>query len=349
MALLPLRFFLGGMLLYAGIDKLLDPAFLHSTGAGSIGQQLDAFTRVSPLTPLIQIFAQPFPVLVGLVIALAEIAVGLGALTGVLYRVSAAGGVALSLLFWLTASWATRPIYYGADLPYAVAWLTLGLAGHGGLYTLESWFDRFTGADAAPVRAPSGRAVASGPVSQERRVFLRAAALGVLAVAVAGASGVLGRVLRRGGDDVAASTGGLALPAASPAAADPAAPSTAPSVAPSANSGAAASTSAGGTPLGKLSDLKIHQGYQFQDPSTGDPAVIIRLSNSQVVAYDAVCTHQGCTVGYDSASGLLFCPCHGATFDPTHNGEAVGGPTNTPLTNLPLKIDSATGTIILQG
>ena len=40
--LLPLRLFLGGMLLYAGVDKLLDPAFLQATGPGSIGEQLVA-------------------------------------------------------------------------------------------------------------------------------------------------------------------------------------------------------------------------------------------------------------------------------------------------------------------
>ena len=70
LALLPLRLFLGAMLLYAGVDKFLDPAFLHTAGPGSIGQQLGVFTHASPLTPLIEIFAQPVPVVVGVVIAL---------------------------------------------------------------------------------------------------------------------------------------------------------------------------------------------------------------------------------------------------------------------------------------
>ncbi len=91
-ALLPLRFFLGGMFLYAGIDKLLDPAFLRSDGPGSIAVQLLEFARVSPLAPLVTLFAEPFPMLVGLGISLLEIAIGLGALLGLLYRWSAVAG-----------------------------------------------------------------------------------------------------------------------------------------------------------------------------------------------------------------------------------------------------------------
>ena len=121
LALLPLRLFLGVTFVYAGVDKLIDPAFLRAVGPGSIGEQLAAFAKISPVAPLVEVFAQPFPVEIGLVIAVAEIAVGLGALTGLLFRLAAVGGFALSILFWLTASWATTPYYYGPDLPYASA------------------------------------------------------------------------------------------------------------------------------------------------------------------------------------------------------------------------------------
>lgn len=39
-ALLPLRVFLGVTFIYAGLDKLTDSAFLSSSGAGSIGDQM---------------------------------------------------------------------------------------------------------------------------------------------------------------------------------------------------------------------------------------------------------------------------------------------------------------------
>ena len=190
LALLPLRVFLGVTFVYAGVDKLIDPTFLQATGPGSIGAQMEAFTRVSPLAPLIQVVGLTFPVQLGFLIAVTEIAVGLGALSGLLFRLSAAGGVALSLMFWLTASWATKPYYYGPDLPYAVGWLTLALAGTGGRYSLESWIARVTDAD--PTEAP---------VWDERRVFLRAGFLGVAAIAVAGLAGTVGAIGPRPAED----------------------------------------------------------------------------------------------------------------------------------------------------
>jgi thiosulfate dehydrogenase [quinone] large subunit len=339
-ALLPLRLFLGAMLLYAGVDKFLDPTFLHTTGPGSIGQQLAVFAHASPLTPLIDVFALPAPVPVGVAIALAEIAVGLGALTGLLYRASATGGFALSILFWLTASWTTRPAYYGPDLPYAFGWLTLALAGSGDLYTLRSWFERVTGTFDA---SQAGFA----PVSPRRRAFLQVAALGAATIAFGGAVRVLGRSLNAGPEIGMDATPEPSAAAGAAASAAPAAASPSPVAAASAGAGQGAGSS--GTALATLSQLKKGHAYRFADPATGDPAVLIRLANDSVVAYDAVCTHQGCTVGFDSASGLLLCPCHGAVFDPTQGAAVLQGPTNTPLTNLPLKVDPATGKITLVG
>ena len=181
LALLPLRAFLGVTFVYAGVDKLTDPNFLQATGPGSIGSQLEGFVKVSPIAPLVQIFGQPFPVAVGLLIAITEIAIGLGALSGLLFRLSAVGGLALSLLFWLTASWATKPYYYGPDLPYALGWLTLALAGTGGRFTIEAWLDReFEGG------------LADEPVSPERRLVLKAAFLGGAALVVAALAGTVG-------------------------------------------------------------------------------------------------------------------------------------------------------------
>ncbi|HEX9043741.1 MAG TPA: TQO small subunit DoxD [Candidatus Limnocylindrales bacterium] len=357
LALLPLRLFLGGMLLYAGIDKLLDPAFLHAAGAGSIGEQLQGFTHASPIAGLVEALALPSPVFVGLLVAVAEIAIGIATLTGLAYRLAAGAGVAISILFWLTASWETRPIYLGPDLPFAFGWLTLALAGHGDLYTVESWLDGL-----------AGGAYGLDDVSPSRRALLQAAAVGVVAIGVGGAFGVLGKVLGRGGDDAVATTGAdgtTQLPGSaagssglpSGAASSPAATASGATASGATASGATASGgggasgsagSAGSGVLAKLADLKTGRAYEFQDPSTGDPAVIIRLTSSHVVAYDAVCTHQGCTVGYDQGSGLLVCPCHGAAFDPTHGAEVVGGPAPAPLTSLPLHIDAATGAITLK-
>ena len=62
-----LRFFLGGTMLYAGVDKtLLDPRFLQADGVGSIGETLRYFvTSGGPLAGLVEAVALPQPVLIG--------------------------------------------------------------------------------------------------------------------------------------------------------------------------------------------------------------------------------------------------------------------------------------------
>jgi menaquinol-cytochrome c reductase iron-sulfur subunit len=61
------------------------------------------------------------------------------------------------------------------------------------------------------------------------------------------------------------------------------------------------------------------------------PAVVylVRLTESEVVAYDIHCTHLGCPLSYSSGSGSFVCPCHGGSFD--INGEVTGGPPPGPM------------------
>ncbi len=335
-ALLPLRFFVGATFLYAGIDKIIDPRFLQATGPGSIGEQLTGFTHASPLAVLVTVFALPFPVLIGCLMALAEIAIGLGALTGLLYRASAAAGAAISLLFWLTASWTVHPYYYGPDLPYAAGWLTLALAGHGGLAVLRLPFL------AEP--APDHDAAEASP---GRRAVLQGGILAAAAVVVAGAGGMWGALFRE--SDFRGSDAGAAVPGAS---STPGVGSTRASPTPSVAAASAPPVSAAPPAAGQLAtltSLKPRSALPFVDPTSGDPGILIRLANGSVVAFDAVCTHAGCTVEYDPPSGLLGCPCHGAVFDPTHNADVLQGPAPVALAALPIVVNKATGAITLGG
>jgi thiosulfate dehydrogenase (quinone) large subunit len=317
LALVLLRLFLGVTFIYAGLDKLIDPTFLREAGAGSIGAQLDGFIKVSPIGILVETFARPFPILTGLAVSLLEIAIGLGALTGLLFRVAAVGGVLLSLTFWLTASWAIKPYYLGPDLPYAAGWVVLAIAGDGGRLLLAPWLAHQFDIDD------------DRPYSLERRRFLEGGVLAVGAVVIAALGGTIGSV-------VFGQTG----PTNSAIV-----PSPTPDAGPSESPGGPA-----GPVIGTLAALAGNGGsIPFQVPSSGDPAVLVRLASGKIVAFDAVCTHAGCTVEYDPGSRYLICPCHGATFDPARAAAVVGGPTDQPLPALPISIDSRTGAISLSG
>ncbi|ARE75018.1 TQO small subunit DoxD [Streptomyces sp. NPDC059558] len=127
-ALLPLRLFLGVTFVYAGIDKLTDPAFLSASGDGSIGDLMRGVRDTSAIPGLVDLSLNS-PVGFAVALAIGEILVGLGALVGLLTRIAAVGGALIALSLWLTVSWAVTPYYYGNDLIYMMAWTPLILAG----------------------------------------------------------------------------------------------------------------------------------------------------------------------------------------------------------------------------
>ena len=136
-ALLPLRAFLGFTFCFAGLQKLANPNFLNAKSPSSIQAQLIASIRVSPVHSLLGHLLR-FAVPIGIAIALAELAVGIGALLGLWTRVAAAGGMALSLTLFLTVSFHSSPYYTGADIVFFFAWIPLLLAGAGGVLSLDA-------------------------------------------------------------------------------------------------------------------------------------------------------------------------------------------------------------------
>ena len=93
--------------------------------------------------------------------------------------------------------------------------------------------------------------------------------------------------------------------------------------------------------------MTLPAGY-YTDPASGDPALLVHLPDDTFVAYDAVCTHEGCTVEWAGQESILYCPCHGAAFDAANDGKVLQGPARRPLSSLPLVVDQASGTISLQ-
>ena len=92
---------------------------------------------------------------------------------------------------------------------------------------------------------------------------------------------------------------------------------------------------AGGASIAGESEVAPGSAVSFKD--SGNPAVLVHLKNGDFVAYSAVCTHQGCTVKYKG--GQLACPCHGSVFDPAKGAEVVAGPAQSPLPEIPVKVE----------
>ena len=344
--ILPLRMFLGVTFIYAGLVKLLDPSFFDPTAPTSLAVQLQGFARDSPLAPLITLIAIPLATPIGFLIALGEVAVGLGALTGLAGRAAAAAGCAIAILFWLTASWPIKPYFYGPDLPYAAGWLTLALIGDGRWYVLtwRSNASLFEGSR----RGLSDEAESWSP---ERRAAIEVIAVGVASIFIAGLAILRPRWLRDALVGPSVSSGGSlagAGPAATPAAGDGPTPAVvAPTASGPSNTASPPTAGAHGPVIGRIRTVDTAGSSSFTVPGSGDPGVIVKLADGSFVAFDATCTHAGCPVEYVPQDQALECPCHGAAFDPAHHGAVLGGPTNVPLTELPIAVDRASGVIRL--
>ncbi|MDE0546777.1 ubiquinol-cytochrome c reductase iron-sulfur subunit [Microbacterium sp. C7(2022)] len=63
-------------------------------------------------------------------------------------------------------------------------------------------------------------------------------------------------------------------------------------------------------------------------------------SYNGIVAYSKVCTHVGCPVAlYEQQTHHLLCPCHQSQFDVTDHAKVIFGPAARPLPQLPITVD----------
>jgi thiosulfate dehydrogenase [quinone] large subunit len=330
---MPLRVFLGVTFLYASLQKLANPNYLRAGSPTSVVAQMKALESSSPIGPLLRVSLHA-PTLVGLLIAIGELAVALGLLAGLWTRLAAVGGLLLSLTFFLTVSWATTPYFYGSDIVFVFAWSVFVTCGAGGVLSLDAWIE----ARAARSIGGSGR-----PFDETRRRILigarSTALLAGLAGVLGGTTAIVGRAVggtRCGGHaalpprptstDGASNAGQRVHRAAKrhhSASGSPSSPST--------------QRAATGTALFPASAVAVGRGKQFSDPASGRPAWLLRPSSSTVVAFSAVCTHAGCTVGYDASASEFVCPCHGGRFS-ARTGAVLGGPPPAPLSHIPARI-----------
>ena len=329
--LLPLRAFLGVTFTFAGLQKLANPGFFTASNPASIQAQLAAAARLSPVHVLLRHVVH-LAVPIGVVIALAEIAIGLGTLLGVWTRLALLGGLVLSFSLFLTVSFHSSPYYTGADIVFVFAWLPMIVAGAGGVLSADALIADHvrarqgvapeivvsapfvavqrraavsTPAAAAPCtgrRASPGRARISanprprspGPDREQidRRTF---ALKGGVAAAVAGVgllgAGLASAIGRIAGGDSHKSTVPT-LPGAGPPT------STTTSGAGRADVDAHVRADACGHAHRSRRRRPGRGSASFQDPSSGDPSLVIQPRAGTFLAFDAVCPHAGCIVGY---------------------------------------------------
>ena len=264
-----MRLWLGATWIYAGWDKASDPGFLTSGSPTFIGTQLAAYAQNSPIDFLLNKLID-HATQVGILVMVAEFAIGFATLLWIAPTWAAFGGFLTSLFLWLSSTWNIQPYFLASNSVYTVFWLSYFLFLYGS-------------------RRKSN-------ISLDRRGFIRISSIAALTVGAVG----LGRLFPKS---------------------------------------AAATVSAGPVQIIEDASLAVGKIHNFTSKS-GSPAVLFK-SKTGVYAYSAVCTHEGCTVQYNSASKNLQCACHGAVFDPGKDGTVVTGPTNKPLPKIKVAVEGA--------
>lgn len=64
-------------------------------------------------------------------------------------------------------------------------------------------------------------------------------------------------------------------------------------------------------------------------------AWVVKLSDSEVVAYSPGCTHLGCAYHWEANKNEFVCPCHTTSF--SIEGKVLGGPAPRPLDQYAVK------------
>jgi nitrite reductase/ring-hydroxylating ferredoxin subunit len=89
--------------------------------------------------------------------------------------------------------------------------------------------------------------------------------------------------------------------------------------------------------IASLASLPIGGTLVFDYPGEHDSCVLVRLGETDLVAYSQKCTHLSCAVIPRPAEGVLHCPCHAGLFE-LRTGRPIAGPPPRPLPRILLEI-----------
>ena len=93
--------------------------------------------------------------------------------------------------------------------------------------------------------------------------------------------------------------------------------------------------------IAKLDAIPVGGSIAFEYPHAGEPKLLVRLGEGELVAYDARCTHLSCPVIPQPERGRFFCPCHSGSFD-LASGRPLAGPPRRPLPRVELEVRGGT-------
>ncbi|MDG6988666.1 MAG: arsenate reductase (azurin) small subunit [Nitrososphaerota archaeon] len=187
-------------------------------------------------------------------------------------------------------------------------------------------------------KAPLGGGAQPGGALESRRTFLELALGASAALMAAG---------------VAAAARPLLFPPASPS-----------------GSGAAAA-SFPRVKVANVSDLSLNAPLAFSYPLGNEPNILVKVGqraaggvgpDGDIVAFSAICQHQGCHWGYQAtgtspscsssfkaAGPVGYCCCHDSVYDLVNGGKVIGGPAPRPEPQVLLEVDGTTGDIYATG
>jgi len=91
---------------------------------------------------------------------------------------------------------------------------------------------------------------------------------------------------------------------------------------------------------------KLRQAKFVIVPVGGKRVLVLRDGKGALHAFDARCTHEGCTVQFLARESAIWCACHNARFN--LDGKVIAGPPPRPLSVYNVSED-ASGAITVVG
>src|SRR5438552_1983856 len=85
----------------------------------------------------------------------------------------------------------------------------------------------------------------------------------------------------------------------------------------------------GPTRLSREELAKLEKEHFVIVPVSGKRVLVLQNAAQEILAVDAKCTHEGCTVQYLPGESAIWCACHNARFD--LDGRVLAGPPPRPL------------------